>query len=182
MLLDDAILHADDILKVLGPHCDRIEVAGSIRRKKPNPNDIEIVCIPKRMDNWNAKTKEYTPSMGFIQEVLQWKKVRGEPWDKYTQRIKQINPDTHPLRPLTDGSVIIDIFTCTAENWGYIMAIRTGSATYSHERLAKTWVKKGYKGKEGYLYKGNTMVPVREEKELFMLLDIPYVEPENRNL
>ncbi len=31
----------------LKPYCRRIEVVGSIRRKQPNPKDIDIVLIPK---------------------------------------------------------------------------------------------------------------------------------------
>lgn len=35
------------ILKELKPLCKKIEIAGSIRRGKPNPKDIDIVLIPK---------------------------------------------------------------------------------------------------------------------------------------
>jgi len=35
------------ITRILKPLCQRIILAGSIRRKVPNPNDIDIVLIPK---------------------------------------------------------------------------------------------------------------------------------------
>ena len=38
---------AKRIVKQLKPFCRRIEIAGSIRRKNPNPGDIDIVLIPK---------------------------------------------------------------------------------------------------------------------------------------
>lgn len=42
-----ALVIAEKIKAQLAPHCDRIEIAGSIRRKKPEVKDIEIVVIPK---------------------------------------------------------------------------------------------------------------------------------------
>ena len=47
MNLQQAQQIAERIKSELAPHCDRIEIAGSIRRKKPEVKDIEIVCIPK---------------------------------------------------------------------------------------------------------------------------------------
>lgn len=38
---------ADDVLEQIRPHCFRAEIAGSIRRLKPEVKDIEIVAIPK---------------------------------------------------------------------------------------------------------------------------------------
>ena len=32
---------------LLAPACERIEIAGSIRRGKPEIKDIDLVCIPK---------------------------------------------------------------------------------------------------------------------------------------
>jgi hypothetical protein len=50
MLLKDAKLIAINICHKLHPYCDRINIAGSIRRKKPEVKDIEIVCIPKQIE------------------------------------------------------------------------------------------------------------------------------------
>ena len=45
-----AIEIAEKVKALLLPHCERIEIAGSVRRKKPNVKDIEIVAIPKPFD------------------------------------------------------------------------------------------------------------------------------------
>jgi DNA polymerase/3'-5' exonuclease PolX len=63
-----------------------------------------------------------------------------------------------------------------------ILAIRTGSATYSHRVLASTWAKQGYTSENGQLTKDGSIYPVREEIDLFNMLDIPYNAPENRNM
>ncbi len=47
MLYEQALEIAERTKALLAPHCERIEIAGSIRRKKPHVKDIEIVAIPK---------------------------------------------------------------------------------------------------------------------------------------
>lgn len=47
MNLETARKYAEKIVEWLGPLCFRIEIAGSVRRERPNCNDIDIVCIPK---------------------------------------------------------------------------------------------------------------------------------------
>jgi hypothetical protein len=37
---------ADALVELLAPACERIEIAGSVRRQKARPNDIEIVAVP----------------------------------------------------------------------------------------------------------------------------------------
>lgn len=41
---------AHRLVELLTPHCERIDVAGSIRRKKQEVGDIEIVCLPKKIE------------------------------------------------------------------------------------------------------------------------------------
>lgn len=47
MKLEQAQQIAEALKADLKPYCEKIEIGGSIRRKKPEPNDIELVCIPK---------------------------------------------------------------------------------------------------------------------------------------
>ena len=164
MKYEDAIVIAKRIKAELAPHCDRIEIAGSIRRKKPEVGDIEIVCIPKP---YNVDLFE----SGIATVINKWEKVKGELPCKYTQRL------------LPDGTKV-DIFTATRDNWGLILAIRTGSAEFSHLVLCSNWARKGYKSVKGYLTKVSTgkIIPVREEEYLFDLIGIKYLLPENRRL
>lgn len=145
------------VKQILEPHCERITIAGSLRREKPEVKDIEIIAIPK------SDRTELTTI------VNNWKKVRGEVTGKYTQRI------------LPEG-IKLDLFFATKENWGLILAIRTGSAEYSHKVLGVGWVKAGYKSKEGMLHKNDEPIEVREEKDLFNLIGISYVEPKGREV
>ena len=161
MELNKAKRIADKIKAELTPHCERIEIAGSIRRKKPEVGDIEIVAIPKPYDIGLFES-------GIATVVKQWEKVKGELPCKYTQRI------------LPEG-IKLDLFFAEHGNWGNTFAIRTGSAEYSHRTLASGWVSEGYKSEGGYLHKDGEKIAVYEEEDLFKLIYVPYIEPEHRN-
>jgi DNA polymerase/3'-5' exonuclease PolX len=164
MKLEQAKNIADQIVLLLKPHCDRIEIAGSIRRKKTEVKDIEIVAIPKSYQVGLFES-------GIATIINKWDKVKGELPCKYTQRI------------LPEG-IKLDLFFATPENWGLIYAIRTGSADYSHKVLATAWVKAGYKSIEGNLFhvSNNKQYDVREEIDLFKRIGVKYIEPEFRSL
>jgi DNA polymerase/3'-5' exonuclease PolX len=157
----------------LSPWCDRIEIAGSVRREKTEVGDIEIVCIPSTVEElglFGAVSRVRVPE--FAQTVRnldgRGRLVKGDP---ETGKYMQVE---YP-----DG-LAVDIFTATPRNWGLIYAIRTGSAAYSHKVLARGWVKKGFRSADGMLTKGGEEREIREEKDLFDLIGIPMIEPRNR--
>jgi DNA polymerase/3'-5' exonuclease PolX len=158
----EAYMIALEVLEQLKPHCERVEIAGSIRRKKNEVGDIEIVAIPKPYSTGLLES-------GIATVINQWQKVKGELPCKYTQRI------------LPSG-IKLDLFFAEEGNWGLTFALRTGSADYSHKVLANGWVRQGFKSDGGYLFKEGERYEVREEKDLFKLIGIPFVEPEYRNL
>jgi DNA polymerase/3'-5' exonuclease PolX len=162
MKYEKAIIIANKIKAQLEPHCERIEIAGSIRRKKSEVKDIEIVAIPKPYG-----TELFESGIATI--VNQWQKVKGELPCKYTQRI------------LPEG-IKLDLFFAERDNWGNTYAMRTGSADYSHLKLASRWKFMGYISKDGFLHRDNQKIVLREEEDLFNLLCMPYCEPEKRNL
>ncbi len=160
MKYEKALKIAEKIKAELTPHCERIEIAGSIRRKRPEVKDIEMVATPKSYDTGLFES-------GIATVVNQWQKVKGELPCKYTQRI------------LPEG-IKLDLFFAEDDNWGNIYAMRTGSADYSHLELASRWKFMGYKSIDGFLHRDNQKIALREEEDLFKLLCIPYLEPEKR--
>jgi len=163
----EALQWAECVVINLKPYCERIEIAGSVRREKDQVGDIEIVCIPKTISTglFGDETERHP---GFVAWVNKLESVKGKPTGKYTQRI------------LGNG-MHLDLFMATPDNWGLIFAIRTGSAEFSQKRLAARWVQLGYHSFNGMLIRhDDETVPVREESELFELLGIPWVEPKDR--
>jgi len=172
MELKQAQTIAGDVLHSLSQHCTLIQVAGSVRRGKPVVKDIEIVCIPctvSSSDLFGNSTSLRAPAFGAAVKAL-GEVVKGDP--NSGKAFQVLHPD----------GITLDIFTATEENWGLILAIRTGSAEYSHKVLATGWVKAGYKSIDGTLHKAGRPIPVPDEQTLFNLIGLPYASPENRNL
>ncbi len=176
MNLGTAQYIAQEVVKELTPFCDRIEIAGSIRRQKAEVGDIEIVCIPTTEADDLFSGDPDAPRRrvdGFRQQVNAMDHIKGSALlGKFMQRTRYIS---------TGESITVDIFTATPDNWGYIFAIRTGSMTFS-KGLANTWVQAGFRGREGMLHDANEVpIILREERDLFELLQRRWVEPEERN-
>lgn len=162
--LAQAEIIAARVLAKLRPHCAQIEIAGSVRRKQPTIGDIEIVCIPKPYQ------AEPLFASGLATVVNHWPKVIGGLPCKYTKR------------ELPEG-INLDLFMVERNNFGLQLAIRTGSAAWSHQVLAKGWVRAGFKSKDGLLRRHNgTVVPVRTERDLFDLIELPWTPPEQREV
>lgn len=161
MELSKALHIAERTMADLAPHCFRIEIGGSIRRKKAIVGDIELVAIPKTYEIGLFES-------GIASVVNRWEKIKGTLPCKYTQRM------------LPEG-IKLDLFFATPENWGLIYAIRTGSANFSGA-LAKRWNSLGYTSINGMLHYKGKSVDVPTEADLFKRLNMVFVKPENRDL
>src|SRR3989344_4154112 len=79
----EAYAIALDVQEQLKPYCERIEIGGSIRRKKSEIGDIELVLIPKPYTTGLSES-------GIATIVNKWKQVKGElefGKTRYTQRM-----------------------------------------------------------------------------------------------
>ena len=171
---------AGQVVDLLRPHCHRIEIAGSIRRRKPEPSDIEIVVLPKPYDVGLFES-------GIAAVVSRWPKVKGElePGCRYTQRIVPLVPpleESLPGRCGKMGDVKLGLFLPAPEAWGLILAIRTGSAAFAHFVLAMTWHRMGYMSQGGVLVHQQTgeRRTFAEEADLFSFLGLNWTTPERR--
>jgi len=129
MQLSRAKVIADSVVSTLKPFCDRIEIAGSIRRQKEECGDAEVICIPK-----NSEILSFVNTVDNLGQT-----IKGDPNGRYVQII------------LPYDGFKLDLFIVRPENWGYQFAIRTGPADFSHKVLARGWKKRGYKGIDGML-------------------------------
>lgn len=153
---------AEDIVNQLAPHCSQIGIAGSIRRCLPTIGDIEIVCLPLPYESAPLFRS------GIATVIEQYKKVKGELPCRYTQRI------------LPSG-IKLDLFMPDPRGYGLQLAIRTGSAEWSHQVLARAWVRAGFRSEGGLLRdQVGRVLPCRTERELFERIGLKWVDPANR--
>lgn len=105
---------ADNVLKSISPFCHRSEIAGSIRRKKSEVKDIEIVA---RVNDWEGLFVSLQSHGIFIKsgvpDVQPWPPKKGA---KY-------------LRMMLHGEIKLDLFIADEHNWGALFMMRTGGAT-----------------------------------------------------
>lgn len=160
---------AERVCHQLTPHCDRIKICGSIRRKKQEVSDIDIVALPKTnpVKDLFGMVTHHEREAGFVNAVNQWEKIKGDAaTGKYTQR-------------LIDGHKL-EIAIAHPDNFGVLTLIRTGNADFSH-LIMKIVNSRGFRQDGGFLYKGETMLSIPDERLYFNALGIPYIEPENRD-
>ncbi len=153
---------AIEIWEKLKPHCDKIKIAGSIRRQASECKDIEIVLSPA--DN-SARNKI---GMFFIQNG---NVIKGKFTGRYVKAIYKGFP--------------VDLFIPQAHDYYRQLAIRTGSASYS-KRIAFTWKEKGYVGtSEGLKEMSRSMDFIEpmtwdSERHFFEWLGMPFLKPSER--
>jgi DNA polymerase/3'-5' exonuclease PolX len=182
MKLKDAQLIAKDLLEKASPLCERIEIAGSIRRKKPDVKDIEIVAIPKWTESRDPsdlfgerkpRINQLWLNLSFRIDVVWIKPGTSEivPWD--------VKPDGKYWRGLLPEGIKLDLFIASQENFGAIYLIRTGSAEFSAAVMAHA-KRLNRRCVDGYFTRDGERVITPEEKDVFDLLNLEFVEPELR--
>lgn len=164
MILQEAQAIAERIKEQLAPHCYRIEIAGSIRRQRPEVKDIEMVCIPKPweigmfLDGFGAEVAKYEKVLG---------DVENDTGVKYTKR-------------KVPGGILMDLFIFNEDNWGSQLVIRTGSADFSKAMMSRMQ-RYGLKHEGGYVIRQGKMISVGSEEQFFRLVGMTYIDPVNRN-
>lgn len=96
---------AEALVKDLEPFTQRIEIAGSIRRKVSKPNDIDIVLIPKDEQSWE-EIREFLADHGSI--------LRHGKWIIFADV----------------AGVEINIWKTLPQSWGATMFFATGPSGY----------------------------------------------------
>jgi len=170
MELEKAKAIAEKIKAVLESSCERIVIAGSIRRQKPDVGDIELLCIPKYtagVDMLDAK----------IQTLIHLYRL-GYRLNKLGRKV--YGPNNKLLLHLP--SVIgVDIFSTTEECWPVALVVRTGGKI-TNQRIATAALRMGYRfhayGK-GFTTPNGELV-CHSEREVFEAVNLPYLAPEER--
>ena len=169
--LNEAIKIYNGIHDKLSPYCIKMSVGGSVRRERNPVSDIEIVCIPKLIEeSADLFGNDHPRVEGFINTINKWKKVKGDPVNgKYTQRMH------------TTG-VKLDIFIVCAENWGMQFMLRTGPFEYSKRMLDSALKNVGCYSEGGFVrdIKQQKIIPILEEEDFYKLVQEPYILPPYR--
>lgn len=154
---------ANEMVELLAPHCEWIEVAGSLRRGKEMVGDVEIVAIPK------PSFLDFTDKL-LAQGVIGKFMYSNDSYrwgDRY--------------RGISWQNTKCEVFLCDEWNRGYIQWLRTGPG--DGNTLVVTRIKHRaapFRVENGYVWNGYDKLYINTEQQWFDLLGIPYMQPQER--
>ncbi len=154
MKLQEALSKASEVYYRLKPYCQKIEVAGSIRRQKAEVRDIDLVLIPDDL----GKLSYEIGHLGM--PILQGKK----------------------LTRINFNGTQLDIYYATPKTWATLLLIRTGSKE-NNIRLCSQARSLGMKLKangDGIIGKDGQLIPIESEEQIYEILGLKYREPWER--
>ena len=160
MELQRARTIAKRLVDRLLPYCERIEIAGSIRREMAEVGDIEIVAIPN--DFADAMLPELLPGARFLKDGSRYKQIA-----------------------LPEG-INLDLFLVRPPNaqWGVIFLLRTGPAEFSHKAVTKKrmggLLPSDCVVANGRVWRNGKFIPMPEEEDFLKLLGLPGLAPKER--
>lgn len=156
--------------------CERIQIAGSIRRSKPQVKDVELVTIVNDYDEFykNLSTFGRFIKPG-VPDIIDW----------------PTKPNAKYIRMLLDEGIKLDIFVATRINWGGILMLRTGCGADENGNtfngfspgMLQRWKKISAGGKmiNGQLVMPDGSIPnQQEEEDVFRLVNLKWIPPEQR--
>lgn len=176
-----ALAIAREIKAALEPACTRIQIAGSLRRHKPEVGDIEILFVPK--------TDSVPADLFSRKEInLAWEKVDALVATGMIGKRPNVNGhlawgDKNRLAVHIASGIPVDFF-CTGEDcWWNALVVRTGGKD-NNVMIARRSLEKGWRF-EAY---GSGFQKVGEEhhyqttceQDIYRFLGLSYVPPERR--
>ncbi len=169
---------ADDLRYALAlSTCERVAVAGSIRRRKSEVGDIEILFIPKMATRQKDMftTEEYSLADELIEAWLE----RGAIQKRPSKDGRTAWGPKNKLAIHTESGIHVDFFSTTNENWNVALVVRTGSKE-TNLRLTSGAIARGgslLAYGAGVRHSDGTVTPATSERHVFELCGVPYLEP-----
>lgn len=161
---------ARKIVEKLRPACERIEIAGSLRRGNLTVHDIDLVLLPK------VSADEF--SLGgstALEELLEHLVERGSLASvRGREKVKCF--------VATKTGIPVDLYVARPETWATLLLIRTGSKEHNI-RLAQRARELGMKLRasgDGIEDGHGNLLKVNAEEDVFRILELSYLAPEDR--
>jgi len=152
MKLKEAQELAEQFIHEIADYCKKIEIVGSIRRRKTECRDIDLVLLAKPEQLWNFTLK--------------------------LKKISKIMVDGKQVKRVIYKGEQFDLYFATPETWGALVLIRTGSMDHNI-KLSTIALRKGMKLTHSGLMKDKKLIS-STEVGIFEALDLSYVEPQER--
>ena len=155
LLLGFVLPEANAIIEELKPYVNKIDLAGSIRRRKETIGDIDILAVSDNVE----KVMDVFTGMKRVEKIL----AKG--MTKSSVRLK--------------SGAQVDLRVVENESFGSALQYFTGSKEHNVE-LRKIAIKNGYKLNEYGLFKGEERIAGEDEEGVYEALGMKWIPPELR--
>jgi DNA polymerase/3'-5' exonuclease PolX len=187
--LDIARVFADDVLELLAPACERIEVAGSIRRGAADVGDVEIVCVPTLHFQTDLFGDLVETAHNQLDKLTAHLVDKGKLEYRLDKNARRAWGSRHMRAYLVARGALfpVDIFAVLPPaTWGVIFAIRSGPAEFSKALVSQRdhggALPAGWKVKDGQLLVGDgQLIDTPEEAHVFAALGLPWIPAGERS-
>ena len=179
----DALMVASEICAILKPVCERVIVAGSLRRKKQWVGDVEILFIPKTETGPCPDDLFAMKTVSLAQVAIDGMRAANILAPRLNKDGGTCWGDKNKLALHAASGVPVDLFSATEENWFNYLVCRTGSAAHNvtiatrANQLGWKWNPYG----SGFTQVGTgKCYQVASEEDLFRFLDMQFKDPQDR--
>lgn len=184
----DALKVAKELCDLLKPLCavkpdgsPYLIVAGSLRRRKSEVGDVEILYVPQMVSVPDGLFEQKL--MSRVDDLLDV--LMRSP--AIIAKRKNVNGSVmwgakNKLAVEVASGIPVDFFAATEANWFNYLVCRTGGAE-NNTLIASAAQAKGWKWNpygEGFTDERGQLVPVRAERDVYDLLGLEYKEPWER--
>jgi DNA polymerase/3'-5' exonuclease PolX len=175
-----ALAVADELIQRLSPFCERIQIAGSLRRGNHEVGDVELLYIPR----FEARQADFFTSapVNLADEEI-GRLLAGQVLAKRPSKIGVFTwGASNKLGLHTASGVPVDMFATSSDNWWVSLVIRTGSKamnlilTTAAQRRGRTLNAYG----SGVTESDGNIIAATSERHVFDLCGVPYLEPAQR--
>jgi DNA polymerase/3'-5' exonuclease PolX len=177
MLLEPATHIDERLAAALAPFCDRLDIAGSIRRRRVEVNDIDLVLLPKpgqlealqRAALDGARCLSSGPENMSIE--LTTSPMAGQP----------LQADLFFAQPQKQS-----LFETVPTNYGSLLLCRTGSKVHNIYLCQRARAADLHWNPQRGLFARDprtdqhTLLASATEEEIFTILDLDFIPPEKR--
>lgn len=154
-LLGHVLPQANQIVAQLRDQVDKIEIAGSLRRKKETIGDIDILVVSSTPERVMRTFTHMNNVVKVIEKGVQSSSVR------------------------LDSGIQVDLRVVENKSFGSALQYFTGSKDHNIA-LRKVSIRKGYKLNEYGLFKGDRWTSGETEEEVYETLGLQWIPPEMR--
>jgi DNA polymerase (family X) len=172
--LSQAETLAEELRRILALGCEKIAVAGSIRRRRSKIHDIDMVAIPRYEEGTPRTLFGDRERINVLDAELARLSSEG--------KVQIIERGPKAVRfNVKPEECAVDLYIASPTTWATLLLIRTGSREHNIHMctLAK---ERGMqlKADGSGLFRGSHMVARDSEESIFEALGLPYVPPEKR--